>query len=243
MITRGDVSLDVEDNRRADDWPQLADITNDMLQYSVHLPLDPMQQDRWPGGEEGDDVSDGGVVRILNIVVEECRTLSSRERCPYLIHVEVAESGLRGNDSRLYANGAASLGATIGEALAMTPTGSRQADSSSFQIPAELLESTKTNSVSDTFLSGDSEEAATVTIANRTDFIRGGYQQDESMYYSQNPDDVWASHAYDNVRQPEYEQLHQQMYVDQNTMVQEPQLQHPAQRYVKDRYTQNVRYQ
>ena len=42
MVTRGDVSLDVEDNRGPDDWPQISDISNDMLRYSVHLPLDPM---------------------------------------------------------------------------------------------------------------------------------------------------------------------------------------------------------
>lgn len=41
MITRGDVSLDVEDNRGPDDWPLLSDIATDFLRYSVHLPLDP----------------------------------------------------------------------------------------------------------------------------------------------------------------------------------------------------------
>jgi hypothetical protein len=41
MVTRGDVSLDVEDHRGPDDWPQIADITTEMLRYSVHLPLDP----------------------------------------------------------------------------------------------------------------------------------------------------------------------------------------------------------
>jgi hypothetical protein len=41
MVTRGDVSLDVEDHRGPDDWPQITDITTEMLRYSVHLPLDP----------------------------------------------------------------------------------------------------------------------------------------------------------------------------------------------------------
>ncbi|MGK3753698.1 MAG: hypothetical protein ACI8RD_006005 [Bacillariaceae sp.] len=41
MITRGDVSLDVEDHRNPDDWPLISDITSDMLMYSVHLPIDP----------------------------------------------------------------------------------------------------------------------------------------------------------------------------------------------------------
>ena len=41
MITRGDVSLDVEDHRGPDDWPLISDVTSDMLMYSVHLPVDP----------------------------------------------------------------------------------------------------------------------------------------------------------------------------------------------------------
>jgi hypothetical protein len=41
MATRGDVSLDVEDNRSPEDWPLISDISKDMLQYSVHLPFHP----------------------------------------------------------------------------------------------------------------------------------------------------------------------------------------------------------
>jgi hypothetical protein len=41
MVTRGDVSLDVEDHRSPDDWPVITDVTADMLRYSVHLPVDP----------------------------------------------------------------------------------------------------------------------------------------------------------------------------------------------------------
>ena len=41
MITKGDVSLDVEDSRGPDDWPEHVDISTGFLQYSVHLPLDP----------------------------------------------------------------------------------------------------------------------------------------------------------------------------------------------------------
>jgi hypothetical protein len=40
MVTRGDVSLDVEDNMGPDDWPHISDVSTDTLQYSVHLPLD-----------------------------------------------------------------------------------------------------------------------------------------------------------------------------------------------------------
>ena len=41
MVTRGDVSLDVEDNRGPHEWPQVSHVTMDMLKYSVHLPLQP----------------------------------------------------------------------------------------------------------------------------------------------------------------------------------------------------------
>ena len=41
MVTHGDLSLDVEDHLRADDWPRISDISADMIQFSVHLPMDP----------------------------------------------------------------------------------------------------------------------------------------------------------------------------------------------------------
>ena len=40
-VTRGDVSLDVEDELGPDDWPKLSDISSSLLRYSVHLPLEP----------------------------------------------------------------------------------------------------------------------------------------------------------------------------------------------------------
>ena len=36
MVTRGDVSLDVEDNRSPMDWPQISDVSIDMLKFSIH---------------------------------------------------------------------------------------------------------------------------------------------------------------------------------------------------------------
>jgi hypothetical protein len=47
MVTRGDVSLDVEDNRGPRDWPHISDVTTDMLKYSVHLPLEPSVSVTW----------------------------------------------------------------------------------------------------------------------------------------------------------------------------------------------------
>jgi hypothetical protein len=46
MITRGDVSLDVEDNRGANDWPQISDMNADVIKYSVHFPLIPKVRER-----------------------------------------------------------------------------------------------------------------------------------------------------------------------------------------------------
>lgn len=39
MVTRGEISLDVEDNLGPYDWPQLSDVTIDRLKHSVHFPL------------------------------------------------------------------------------------------------------------------------------------------------------------------------------------------------------------
>lgn len=231
MVTRGDVSLDVEDNLGPYDWPQLHEITSDMLKFSVHLPLDPRQHSRWPGGAPSSAVTDGGVVRILNIVVEESRILSSRERCPFLIHVEVAETGLSGNDSRLYATGAPGLGATIGEALAMSansPSAEKSAylrygpEPLPYQIPSELLEPVLPGNID---FKTRPESADTITnhqSAKRSDFIRGGFQSDEAMFYAHNPDEIWASNAYDDLRQNEYEQLHQQLYVEPTSVPYQP---------------------
>lgn len=41
MVTRGDVSLDVEDRLGPYEWPQMTDVTVDLLKHSVHFPLEP----------------------------------------------------------------------------------------------------------------------------------------------------------------------------------------------------------
>lgn len=160
-------------------------------------------------------------MRVLNIVVDECRLLSSRERCPFLVHLEVTETGLNGRDSRLYASGAPGLGTTIEEALSMGSTvgtstcddvsdGSVQA---SYQIPSELLisSSTETHVMDSAF--------PLVNQPNHpTDYIRGGSHSDELTLYPSpaDPDDMLASIPYSEVRQQQYEQLHHQMFVDES---------------------------
>lgn len=107
MITQGRINLDVEDGCSPFDRPLLSDISMDMLRYSIHFPMQP-KRGRWPCGESTSDTSlvsdngSGGVVRVLNIIEPECRLLSSRERCPFLIRMEVLETGLEGNDPMLY---------------------------------------------------------------------------------------------------------------------------------------------
>ena len=174
MVTRGDVSLDVEDNRGPNDWPLLSDMTADVIKYSVHFPLIPkvratpclplctldvapthfchFQRGSWPAGlnDEDDntmaDKTDAGTVRVLNIVVPESRILTSRERCPYLVHLEVADTGLEGSDARLYASGANGIGTTIEESLGMNPRASSAAAAATehnhepvYRIPSELV--------------------------------------------------------------------------------------------------------
>lgn len=78
-----------------------------IIYYGVAFIFYP-QSGTWPCGmptREDDSLlnSDGdGVVRVLNIIEKECRLLSSRERCPFLVRMEVVETGLGGNDPKLY---------------------------------------------------------------------------------------------------------------------------------------------
>jgi phosphatidylinositol 4-kinase A len=179
MVTKGDVSLDVQDGRGPHDWPQIHDLRLDMLKYSVHFPL-VSQVGVWPTvpppsdhtdnaagstttSEVNNDDEEAGkplipeVVRVLNIVTPESRLLSSRERCPFLVQMEVADTGLGGNDARLYAAGAQGLGSTVEEALGMNPLASATASSAAaamhnkaqsataaaggtYEIPPELME-------------------------------------------------------------------------------------------------------
>jgi len=206
MYTKGEVSLDVEDNRGAFDWPTTEDINLDMLKYSVHLPLEPKSV-TWPGP---DDYKSGdtslprkcGVMRVLNIVAEDARIMASRERCPFLVHLEVAETGLEGDDARLYASGVDDVSVTLEEAMGMRGIIDNGAleDSgangfSPYQIPTELLAGRA-----------------------RSRIPRGGWQYDGNSYYSSNPG--WGGYGvpspYEMVRQEELEQLHQTMQDDSN---------------------------
>lgn len=244
MVTRGNVSLDVEDNREPDDWPHISDVSVDMLKYSVHFPLEPKKL-TWPGGENRNerigiaaDRSRAGVMRVLNVVTPECRILSSRERCPYLVHLEVAETGMEGNDARLYASGARDLGTTIGESLAMPSTDSKRDvdDEESYiyghafpmyKIPSELMIKT--------IAYRHSEDAVRAAKAVNDEFgplgnlqesdlkfpSRGGSQS--NGYYSGYPaTQNFDPNPYEMMRQQQYEELHQQLITDFKSQVQIP---------------------
>lgn len=163
---------------------------------------------------------------MLNIAVEESRILASRERCPYLVHLEVAETGLRGSDCRLYASGAPGIGATIEEALALSAQASSaaamsdasQARYGSYRIPTELLpmsadrpDKIPNEPSNSTMLDG-------ATSRSQIQMPRGGWQADEAFHYSHNPEDVFTSNPYDSVRENEYQQLHEQMHSEYGMM-------------------------
>lgn len=228
MITKGEVSLDVEDNRGPHDWPHLTDLAVEDIQYSVHLPLVP-QSGKWPSGREETiakrhiDPPSGEVVRVLNIVVPESRLLASRERCPFLVHLEVADSGLAGHDARLYASGASPLGSTVEEALSLntviqnqrqpTETTSGQVP---YEIPPELLDENQiakqaTQSPKAQFVDRRSE-------VKKVQYSRGGSQSNDQFLDEPAHDGYFYTdpYDYDDVRQQEFEQLHRQMQSPQS---------------------------
>lgn len=175
-----------------------------------------------------------GAVRILNIVVEESRVLASRERCPYLVRVEVADTNLRGNDSRLYASGAPGLGSTMEEALAMnvramtntvtTKNIAQEDEYGNYHIPSELLAPTFYNSKKP-LQSLTINKKELLADAKSKEMPRGGWQANEEAFCSHSPEDVYATNPYDAVRENEFEQLHHQMYNENGVIVHsQPQL-------------------
>jgi len=232
MITDGDVSLDVEDHCCPDDRPLISDITSDMLMHSVHLPIYPKQNSRWPGGVPTEYIMNKAAVKVLNIVAEESRILASRERCPYLVRVEVADTNLRGNDSRLYASCAPGLGATIKEALSMSATAMNNAATTetdkyeqrfgNYHIPSELLIPNARKSNKHHSVTVIETEKELITEPLSKEMQRGGWQAHETSFYSHNSEDIFATNPYDAVRENEYQQLHQQMYNDHGMIIQTP---------------------
>ena len=174
-----------------------------------------MQQGTWPSGtlDDSEGEPQGGVMQILNIVVPESVILASRERCPYLVRLEVVETGLDGSDARLYAAGAPRIGLTVEEALniASTTGGAeniRREGHQPCEIPPELVDDGldyPTESFNKTLPSGPRVPP------------RGGWQIEAGSA------DFIDAENYETVREHEYEQLHQHMQNVQNTPRQSPQ--------------------
>jgi hypothetical protein len=136
----------------------------------------------------------------------------------------VAETGLQGNDGRLYAAGVRGLGATVEEALAISVSSTSECSSgrppqpgyAPYKIPSELIDVPIAGSHE--MKSRSSSEATATPIATRNDdidevgsrFPRGGWQTDETVYYPSSTDFGFPS-PYDEVRQNEYEELHHQL--------------------------------
>ncbi|GAX20930.1 hypothetical protein FisN_1Lh411 [Fistulifera solaris] len=226
MASKGDISLDVEDFQEAYGWPQLTDLTTDDIQYSVHLPLRP-QAGTWPSGDEvsnselNSDATPHGVVRVLNIVVSESRILASRERCPFLIHVEVIDTGIAGHDARLYAAGPSALGSTVEEAIGVThmpPSGKSSSPSYTsdpqmgYKIPPELLQD---QAFSGRFNNGEQSINEKIVMEANVDsaktFPRGGWQHDD-FFPDNMPGGYSETSIYDDIRQRQFEQLHQELH-------------------------------
>jgi hypothetical protein len=89
----------------------------------------------------------------------------------------------------------------------------------SYQIPSELLASpicTQSKQLS-------MENATFLEGSQGGSLPRGGWQGDEAILYDQNPENVYAN-PYDAMRQGEFEQLHQQMYVHSDMVPEMPQV-------------------
>jgi len=226
MVSKGNVSIDVEDNRGPYDWPTSGDISPDSLKYSIHFPLEPTST-FWPGGF--DDIpgleqinshspllelkTKHGLMKVLNIVSSKSRILASRERCPYLVHCEVIETGLGGRDARLYLANSEDAGVTLNEAMGMVACRKRQPSSStkpggfaSYRIPTELSPSNNREPkdiIEDGYGLDLNKMKATV-------MPRGGGEQD-GHFYSNNDESGYFPTPYDLVRDEQLQQLHEHL--------------------------------
>ncbi|KAL7521038.1 hypothetical protein ACHAWX_005732 [Stephanocyclus meneghinianus] len=247
MVTRGRISIDVESSNSQDGqfgyhssyhhhshpMPQWSEdnIREDMIQHSVHFPMEP-QSVRWPGGSgDGDNsaLSDferpqqrNGVVRALRILLDKCRVLDSRERCPFLVRMEVVETGLDANDARLYAMDAAGVGLTVEEALGTTRPhrnsilgngANIESGFASCAVPPELMRSRICQAKKEECLSPLSDSAwghdRVFDSQEKKAVPRGGYQGPDESYYA--PPMYGDYNTFELVRDHHYEQLHQEL--------------------------------
>ena len=228
----------VQPPRHLDD----SDVKEDMVNYSVHFPMEP-QSVAWPGGKSSDSSQQqqtttatdfehppqrNGVVRALRILPSQCRILDSRERCPFLVRMEVFETGLEANDPRLYdiedgavsqKNGAAEevlpspVVENIGENENPNTAGKEEVETdearpryqySHLHERLSLAEPSKRPTIGD----GQGKnpllsQARLASDSSKAVFSRGGYQSNEDYY--NNPPGMYGTN---DIREQCYEQLH-----------------------------------
>ncbi len=229
MATRGRISIDVESiegGHMFTHWSE-NNVREDMIHHSVHFPMEP-QSVRWPGGNDGvksdfeHPSKRNGVVRALRVLPDMCRVLDSRERCPFLVRMEVVETGLEANDARLYAADVQpGVGLTIEEALGSTkPHGNSILKDSvlvnggfaSCEIPPELMREHAGRMSADTSSppsqADENNESAHNTSNNKAVLSRGGYQGGNDNCYE--PPDVHGT--FDMVQEQYYDQVHHDMH-------------------------------
>ena len=230
MYTKGRRSLDENDGLGPDSFPQLSDISPDMVKHSVHLPLDP-KVPCWQGSSYNnlDIFSKGvnespnkikqGLVRVLNIVTSECALLASRDRCPFLVILEVTDAGIEGNDARLYKDPTAQ-GLTLTESVALClnqKSFQRSVNSENFRpffLPVELLSSRvrqlllKSSDVLSTIYD-NVEFSKDIVSHDSISFLRGGWQGD-GFYYAGDGYNPEYDLLYRN-KQHDMHQKHQQL--------------------------------
>lgn len=163
-------------------------------------------------------------MRVLNIVSPKCQILASRERCPFLVHCEVLESGLEGRDARLYANGADEIGITLQEAMGIasekkdanggeTRTGDdAYGNFPPHHIPSEILsmDEESTNSA-DTFQQQNHMMADGPSDHKTANFLIRGGEQEGNTYPNLDGSGYHSSTPYDVVQEERLQQLHEHL--------------------------------
>lgn len=239
MATRGRISIDVESIEEGGQmfthWSE-NNVREDMIHHSVHFPMEP-QSVRWPGGNDAAN-SDfehpskrNGVVRTLRVLPEMCRVLDSRERCPFLVRMEVVETGLEANDARLYAADVQpGVGLTIEETLGSTrPHGNSILKDSaainggfaSCEIPPELMrEHTGRKAADNASATSQADESANIahTSNDKAVLSRGGYQGSNDNSYE--PPEMHGT--FDMVQEQYYDQVHHDMHHQRDHMYYPP---------------------
>ncbi len=197
-----------------------------------------MKSTIWPGKHGPEKFRDSspllavktqqGVMKVVNIVSPKCRLLASRERCPFLVHCEVLETGLEGSDARLYSNGEDDIGATLQEVMGFTSgkmskddntqTSSNHNKFPSYHIPPEI--SPMNNQEGDSALltrklydcSQDVQKG--LSVNRNTVLLRGGDQYGYT-YPNMQDSGSFSSSPYDLVKEEQLQRLHEHLQFHQ----------------------------